>query len=215
MIMVACSQVPATKIVVAAPIDPMLPGPSSWQGHFADTANLAAREPSTPALRTLRGRVPLVYVRQASSSGGRSAQPGYELAVFEDGTLVYEGHRCVKIGGVMMAHLDDDRLDDLRELLATSCVGLELASADEVCEDDVRGASVRVTCSNGKQVLSGSDRCRRDEEPGRRARELASALLAHLGVVPWLGDPTERQACGPGARDLAPHEIARALAGAN
>jgi hypothetical protein len=207
----ACAEVPTSKNVVSAPIDPLLPGPAGWQGHMADAANRAAREPSTPALRPLHGRMPLLHVSHALSSGSRSKEPGYELAVFEDGTLVYEGHRCVKIGGVVVARLDEDQLEDLRDLLATSCVGLERASDDEVCEDDVRGGSVRVTCSNGKEVLSGSDRCWRDEDRGKQVQALVSALLSRLGVAAWIGGQSERQACGAGSRDLAPHEIARTL----
>ena len=207
----ACAEAGTSRNVVSAPIDPLRPGPASWQGQLADAANRSAREPSTPALRPLRGRLPLLHVSHAVSSGSRSTEAGYELAVFEDGTLVYEGHHCVKIGGVVVARLDEDQLEDLRDLLATSCVGLERASDDEICEDDVRGGSVRVTCSNGKEMLSGSDRCWRDEDRGKQVQALVSAALAQLGVAAWIGQSSERQACGAGARDLAPHEIARTL----
>src|SRR5688500_2975031 len=47
----------------------------------------SAAGPRTPALKALQGRVPLVHLRRKSLR--RSVDPGYEIAVFDDGTLMY------------------------------------------------------------------------------------------------------------------------------
>jgi hypothetical protein len=60
-------------------------------------------------------------------------------------------------------------------------------------------------------MFRGSDHCRRASEQGAQLQALAAALLEGTDVAAWLGEPTERQGCQPGARDLAPREIGRAL----
>jgi hypothetical protein len=202
-----CASAPAPK-GVAASLDMPLVGPNSWQGRAADAANGPDRGPMTPALRSVQGRVPLVHLARGPWSEQRPHDASYELAVFADGTLVYEGHRCVKLGGLVLMRLDEDRLGGIRRFLAGSCVGLDSTTDDELCPDS---GTLRVTCSNGDQVLSGSDQCRHDRGAGKRLAELASTLLDLTGVAPWLGEPTDRQSCEPGARDLAPHEISRTL----
>jgi len=185
------------------------PGPAPWQGAAADAANRPQMFPSTPALRALQGRVPLAHIRQGPWSEDRPYEAAYELAIFDDGTLVYEGHRCVKVGGVVLRRLDADELAQVRELLARSCVAFESASEDEICGGD---SGLRVACSNGAEMFRGTDHCRRDGEQGAALRVLATALLDQVGVAAWLGEQTLRQACQPGARDLAPRELSRALA---
>ena len=65
--------------------------------------------------------------------------------------------------------------------------------------------------SNGTELLAGTDRCRRDQDQGKRVAALAAALVEDLDLPAWLGEPTARQACQPGARDLAPREISLTL----
>src|SRR4029079_15823646 len=77
------------------------PGPAAWQGPAADAANRSQAAPSTPALRALQGRVPLAHIRQGPWSEDRPYEAAYEVAVFDDGTLVYEGTRCGKVGGLV------------------------------------------------------------------------------------------------------------------
>jgi hypothetical protein len=209
LVVVACAATPPTRngpslLPMEAP-----PGPPAWQGPAADAANRARAAPLTPALRALQGRIPLAHIRQGPWSEDRPYEAAYEVAVFDDGTLVYEGHRCVKVGGLVLRHLDASEIGRLREQLAAACVGFDTLSAGEICGDE-RG--LRLSCSNGERILVGTDHCRRDDEQGVRLRQLASALLDSLGLTPWLGEPTQRQACQAGSRDLAPREISRALA---
>jgi hypothetical protein len=185
------------------------PGPAPWQGAAADAANRSQAAPSTPALRALQGKVPLAHIRQGPWSEDRPYEAAFELAIFDDGTLVYEGHRCVKVGGVVLRRLDGEEIGQVRELLARSCVAFDSASDDEICGED---GGLRVSCSNGEQMFRGTDRCRRGGEQSGALRGLAAALLDRVGVAAWLGGPTQRQACQPGASDLAPRELSRALA---
>jgi hypothetical protein len=192
----------------AAPAAAPWDGAARWRGPAADAANLALRGPATPALRALRGRVPLAYVTRGPWSEARPFEPVYELALYDDGTVVYEGHRCVRLGGLVFTRLDAQEVSDVRQLLATSCADLDLTSEDELCPDP---GSLRVSCSNGRELLTGSDHCRRDAEQGTRLAALAADLIGMAGALTWLGAPTERQACEPGNRDLAPRELAEAL----
>jgi hypothetical protein len=166
------------------------------------------RAPRTPALRALEGRVPLLYLSHGPWSQWFPFEPAYAVAVYDDGTVVYEGHRCVKIGGLLLTRLQPDELDELKGRLASSCTDLHGWNDDEVCGDDT---SLHLICSNGTELLAGTDRCRRAQDEGKRVAELAAAIVGHLGLDAWLGEPTARQACEPGARDLAPREISVAL----
>lgn len=189
---------PATEIV----------GPAPWQGPLADRMNHRDYGPTTPALRVLRGRTPLVHLARRPARES-ATEPDYEVAVFEDGTMVYEGHRCVEIGGVVIARLGTEPLTQLEDLLAALCVDIDGSRDGELCEDAV---TLRVACSSGTRVQSGSDHCRKDEPAGRRIEALRTALLESLALDAWIGVPARRQACSTGARELAPRELARVLA---
>jgi hypothetical protein len=205
----ACATAPPARRD-AAPSAAMPPtlGPAAWQGPAADAANIGLRAPETPALRALRGRVPLFHLARGPWASERPYEPSYEIALYDDGTLIYEGHRCVKLGGLMLARLGAAEVAALKEQLATSCTGLDTASDDEVWADP---GGLRLTCSNGRELLTGSDHCRRTADVGARVVAIADAVLERLPVRAWLGEPTERQGCHAGGADLAPGEIARVL----
>lgn len=183
--------------------------PASWQGPLADRMNQDANGPATPALRSLVGQAPLAYVSRVPARG-TTDEPAYELAVFDDGTMVYEGHRCVKIGGIVLAHVGLDELTRIKDALATLCTGLDDANNDdELCSDVV---TMHVACSNGERIQSGSDHCRtRNEVQAQRVDALVTALGERVELASWLGEPTRRQACTPGAHDLSPHDLARTI----
>ena len=192
---------------VAGNAAPAIPGPAPWQGPLADRMNRANFAPATPALAAFKGRVPLIYLTRIPH-GGASGEPGYEVAVFDDGTVVYEGHRCVRVGGLIVARLGPDDLQRVRDLLAALCVGPEGFNDGELCDDAV---TLRLGCVNGERAHVGSDHCRKDDAQGRRLEALRTGLEETLDLVSYLGEPTTRQACSPGARDLAPHELVRTL----
>jgi hypothetical protein len=189
----------------AEPEAPPWAAGNRWRGPAAD-ANRAALATATPALGAVQGRVPLVALSTEPSSEA-TAEPRYDVALFDDGTLVYAGHRCVKVGGRLIARLPVAQLAEVRTFLAGACKDLDRTTDDQVCDD----GGVRIACSDGRALLSGSDRCRRSGEVGQRLAGIAAALAERLGLAAWLGAPTERQACGPGAADLAPPALATTL----
>jgi hypothetical protein len=197
----------ATSKPSSDPSGAVAPGPAPWQGAVADRMNRRAREPVTPVLRGLRGATPLVYVSRVPTPDA-IAEPAYALAVFDDGTFVYEGHRCVKVGGLAVAKMGTEDLAHLRDLLTARCDRLGDVDEAELCDD---ATTLRVFCATGSRPQAGSDHCRKDDERGRRLESLRGDVVEALGLAAWLGEPTERVACARLAADLAPHELARTL----
>lgn len=181
---------------------------SSGARDMSAAARLRGDGPSIDALRAQQGRVPLVHLARGPWPQNQPNEPAFEVVVFEDGTLVYEGHRCVKIGGVLLKRLDPYELRDLREMLARSCVGFTGPPSSEVCIE--RGA-LKVTCSNGDQLVSGTDRCSGNDKNGQALQAFGQELLDNVDLAASIGEPTERQACELGSEDLAPGEISRLL----
>ena len=186
-----------------------LPRPASWQGPAADRMNERAEGPQTPALKSLVGQTPLVYVTRVSNAAERD-EPAWELAVFDDGTLVYEGHRCIETGGVLIRRLRADDLDGLRDALEPLCTEVEHPNSDdEACADTT---VLQVVCASPNRVRHSNDRCREHHPAlGKEIDALVAALEAHSELASWIGEPTRRQACTPGSRDLAAHELAQTI----
>jgi hypothetical protein len=188
---------------------PAAPGPASWQGRLADRMNQTSLGPATPALRPLYGQAPLVYLARVPARGAFT-EPAFELAVFEDGTFVYEGHRCVEVGGVVVMRLPNDALTKVQDLLATLCSGFDAAANDDqLCADS---ATLHLACSDGERIRAGSDHCRQhDDAAGQSIHALVDALTEELQLSTWFGEPARRQSCTPGSRDLSPHELAKTI----
>jgi hypothetical protein len=108
--------------------------------------------PATPALRILAGQAPLVYVTRVPAD---SNQPGWELAVFDDGTLVYEGHRCVEVDGLLVMCLRPDDLTAVRGGLEALCSDLQSNLASWVGPP-----TRRLACAPGSRDLSPHDLAR-------------------------------------------------------
>jgi hypothetical protein len=202
----SCATAPGDRPAAA---EAPLVAPASWQGPLADKMNLTTRGPATAALKSLVGQVPLVYVARVPARGAFD-EPAFELAVFEDGTLVYEGHRCVKVGGAVLLRLGSDELTRVGDALATLCAGFDAApNDDELCAD---AATLHVVCTDGERLHAGSDHCRKHgDAQGQSIDALVAELSQQLDLPSWLGDPTHRQACTPGARDLSPHELEKTI----
>jgi hypothetical protein len=198
-----CSTTAASGVAIPAPIPH---GPASWQGPAADRMNERASGPATPALRDLVGQVPLVYVARVPAAHD---QPGWELAVFDDGTLIYEGHRCVETGGVLVTHLRADELGALRDAVETLCPEIEHPTTeDELCDT----TTLRLVCASRIRLALASDHCR--ERYPALAHELdaiVDAVWEHSKLASWIGPPTRRLSCAPGSRDLSPHDLARTI----
>jgi hypothetical protein len=181
---------------------------SSGARDMSAVSRLRGDGPAIEALRPLQGRVPLVYLARGPWPANQPNEPAYEVAAFEDGTLLYEGHRCVKVGGITVKRLDPYELRDLREMLARSCGGFKGAPSSEVCIE--RGA-LKVTCTNGDKVVKGTDRCSGNDQNGKALNAFAEEVLDNVDLASAIGEPTERQGCEIGAEDMAPGEISRLL----
>jgi hypothetical protein len=169
--------------------------------------NERASGPATPALRDLMGQAPVVYVTRDPAERD---QPGWELAVFDDGTLVYEGHRCVEMGGVLVMRLPADEIGALRDTIETLCPEIDHpTSDDEICE---KATSLRVVCAGRDRLQLASDHCEeRYPALGKQLEAIVDAVDAHSDLASWVGPPTRRLACAPGSRDLSPHDLARTI----
>jgi hypothetical protein len=205
-----CALACACTATTTAPHDVTpVAAPAPWQGPLADRMNRQAAGPATPALRSYAGQAPLAYVSRAPARGA-SDEPAFELALFDDGTLVYEGHRCVEVGGVVVKRLRADQLTRVSAMLATLCVGLGgTLPDDQLCG---AAATTHLACSDGERIWTGSDHCRGPDEPeGQRIAQIVAALSEELELSSWLGEPTRRLECTPGSRDLSPHELRRTI----
>ena len=69
----------------------------------------------------------LRFTRKPSSD--RPLEPAYDLAVFRDGLVVYEGHRCVAVGGLLVKRLRWSERRDLGELLDANAAPWEILRA--------------------------------------------------------------------------------------
>jgi hypothetical protein len=205
LVLASCSTPSGASRRAAEPIA----APAPWQGPLVDQMNVQALRPATPALKPLVGEAPLAYIVRVPARGAVD-EPSYELAIFDDGTLVYEGHRCVEIGGLVLARLGGDELTRIKDLLAAFCSGL-----GGTLEDDAlcaAAATTRVACSDGERIQLGTDHCRERNEPhAQRLEALVSGIAEQIDLAAWLGQPTRRQACTPGARDLSPHELRKTI----
>lgn len=161
---------------------------------------LAARDqPSFPALRAYQGRVPLVSLAQRPAPGEQFV-PTFRLAVFDDGAVLYEGVRCVKVGGMVITRLAPDDVAKLRSFLAPVCADLNSPPSDELCQEHER--IIDVTCADGERTRVHSNRCLRPEAH-EAITLLAAQILERVAGPGWLGTPTERQACDPHAAVLS------------
>jgi hypothetical protein len=199
----------STTAATGAPPAMTIPRPESWQGAAADRMNDRAAGPTTPALKSLVGQAPLVYVTRVPDAGERD-EPAWELAVFDDGTLVYEGHRCIETGGVLVRRLRADDLAGLREALETLCADLEHpTSNDELCDAK---ATLHLVCASRDGLRAGNDHCREHYPSlGKQVDAVVAALEADSDLASWIGEPTRRLACPAGSRDLSPHELSQTI----
>lgn len=163
-----------------------------------------------PILTPLRGKTPIAHVARGAwqQAGTKEPQPIWELAVFDDGTLVYEGRRCVETGGLSVKHLDEDAMQAVHELIAAKCTDLPTAKSDEIC---IEHAATRVACADGEHVAKGNNRCTADEAERSKVDDFADELIAATEVDTLIGDDdsTDRQACEPGTPALAGVELRR------
>lgn len=172
--------------------------PACPAGSSASTA--FARNQRDSALKAFEGRVPLVRLRERAATR-EAFVPTYEVSVFDDGTVIYEGDRCVKVGGTVVTRLAPDDLRKLQGFLGEACVEADASDGDELCQE--RERIIHVTCSDGVRVHARSNRCASAIDDSRSLDGFAAEILERVAGPGWLGRPSERLACEPGAKSLS------------
>ena len=154
----------------------------------------------SPATRLRRGVAPIVRINR-SPSVDQFHEPSFDLAVFDDGLVLYEGDRCVKLGGLLVKQLDVNDLRALRESIATSANTLWRTSCD------LHEVFIDVKYGTGKRYSTFADRCRglATEVPAMDA--FAREVLRLVGADAWIGKPGERLACLETSEDLGPGDF--------
>lgn len=181
---------------------------------------VAAAPAENPILAPLRGRIPIAHVARgplprvhtgddAQPASSPTAQATWELAVFDDGTMVYEGRRCVETGGLSVKHLDDSAMQAVHALIAAECADFPNAKSDELC---IEHGSTRIACADGEHVAKGSNRCTADDKERAKVDDFAEKLLAATEADLLVGadDSADgRQSCERGSPALAGMELRR------
>jgi hypothetical protein len=163
-------------------------GQAAAEHHGATERDEQARVPGT---------IPLVLLSQRPSSD-RDAVPRFELAVFEDGRVVYVGRSCVAEAGAREARLTAWQLAAVRDLVAAQ-PEFDVRSAraslpeEEVC---IERATVReLVVSDAGGVHAATDRCRAGGQETVSLGGLADELIDRAGVRGWVGRPVDWKAC--------------------
>jgi hypothetical protein len=155
---------------------------------------------STPALRSLQGKQPLVHaVRSPWSEDSRPLAAAFELAVFDDGTVAYEGDLCGSDGSLVVTRLERPSFERLRGLVARSCVGFTVQSATHVC---THSGLLSATCAEGGRVVQGEDRCGGRFDPGGKLDTFLNDLLREVDIT---------SKCDKALKGVAAGEISRTL----
>jgi hypothetical protein len=143
--------------------------------------------PASPELLPYVRRQPLVRIRQRGSLEEEPPPASFDLVVFHDGKVFYEGERCVRTTGLRSASLRANEVLVLRRLLDEKCP--TLANARGFC---AHSTSVAVVCHLSSAEYSGSDGCsgRFDEagsQAGRNVVAVATELVSSVGASSWIG----------------------------
>jgi hypothetical protein len=157
----------------------------------------SSREIWSDALQNRRDRVPMARLSQRPSSD-RIAVPEFDIAVFDDGLIVYSGQHCVKRRGIVKDWLTPERLKLVRTLIAEFSGLSSNVPNDEVCIEE--GTIREVIFSDGERVYASTDRCHRRPTSDVLLARFAEELVERVGAKVWVGRPLEWEACGLAAK---------------
>jgi hypothetical protein len=144
-----------------------------------------SRGPASPALKPYVGQRPLYYVTSRPSCDGlERCQVGYELVVFEDGLLAYEGAACGEPASrVVLRHLDRSAVEKLHRRLE-GC--RSLSNGKYSCS---HGDRLSIACRTAPQSDAFVDDC---DGAGRELRAFAAAIAQSLDLERIVSD---RESC--------------------
>lgn len=124
--------------------------------------------PTDPALMRHQGERPIVYLGGFRRGGLRTLEDGrvlflpgewiFELAVFDDGTLAFQGYACGPGSGPTLASLSEQERVALRELVNREC--FRLPYSDAYC---THSGLVRVSCSVESRRIDLRNQCSSDQ----------------------------------------------------
>jgi hypothetical protein len=156
---------------VAAPGPPSAPPRSREVPSPPDLSNrrLVKEEtrvigPRHPVLARHQGQRPIVHLsgfHRPFPPGAPSSpeQSPFELAVFEDGTLAFQGYPCGWGSAPTIARLSVPELAALRALVDREC--FQLRSSNAECTDS---ETVRVRCAAGSRTIDLNSSCESHDE---------------------------------------------------
>ena len=139
------------------------------------------RGPTDATLLAHRNSRALLYVGQSNYFDLDQVAPAiphaaFELAVFEDGTLAFEGHRCVGKKGLAFRALSAERLASLRASVIRQCLGMR-GSHDDCSHSD----TVHLSCQDGHRKNDVVFRC--DDPP---TTAFVERVVRALGIEAWV-----------------------------
>jgi hypothetical protein len=120
--------------------------------------------PKDPVLLRHQGEHPIVHVSgfhliQESGAPVRLEMSPFELAVFGDGTLAFQGYPCGWGSPPTTTTISEPELTAVRELVAGEC--FQLQSSNAFCTDS---GLVQIRCSAGSQTRDLRSSCESDED---------------------------------------------------
>jgi hypothetical protein len=178
--------------------------PTSRPGHTLQSVKDRVVGPTNPALRALQGQKPLVHVQHAPDCSGLHLgdapvacprRAGFELAVFQDGTLAFDGGTCARVDDLVIRQLTAGRLSALRAAVDRICP--EIAGMQS--NDCSHGDRLQITCHTHDRRASVTSTC---GDPADASYRLALQVIERTAVVDLLGTPEQQAAC-PGGRGFA------------
>ena len=126
--------------------------PPKLENHRAIAEGV--RGPTRPELLPYVGKRPLVRIKQRDWPEGSRPEPSFDLVVFDDGKVFFEGERCVDAVGFRTETLEAPQLLALRNLLQDRCPRVQCPPAF-VNGSVTHSLSLTVTCRVGESRYEG------------------------------------------------------------
>jgi hypothetical protein len=162
-----------------------------------------------PVLRRHFGDRPLVFVSEGED--GFLSSPVFDLALFEDGIVAFEGKFAVKVVGLAFRRLPPEELGRMKGMLTELCGTVDPTPnpSRHVCSDCGR---TQIVCRRGATTIKAADDLGGWFPAGKTVHTFAKRTVEILGASAWIGEPRERRGVGTlSAEDLWRMEIRRTI----
>ena len=156
LLLVACASSPATPAgpgnQTAFFMDGTAPPiPAAMPNHTLVSVKDSIVGPSVPELKARQGQAPLVHVAFDTDTAGQleptvgSRRATFEVAVFPDGLLAFDGGACAKTDDLAIRRLDAERLSVLRSAIDDFCPQIARLTGGDCSHGD----ELAIACSKG------------------------------------------------------------------